>query len=182
MSKKIEDVFISTSVQRVLCFLINYQEKELYDSEIQRAIPSISKASVNNALRHLYSSNLTTRLKKGKISVNKLKDLPELKLFKQMINVIKAKKILLPTFRFIDQAILYGSCAKGENDSTSDMDIFIISDDPIKVRSLLFANKKLQIIIKKKSELIRFRKDNEEFYQEITKGIKIVDKYEKVIC
>ncbi|MFH1222997.1 MAG: nucleotidyltransferase domain-containing protein, partial [Pseudomonadota bacterium] len=76
---------------------------------------------------------------------------------------------------------LYGSCARGDNRTDSDMDVFIVSDSPEKVRKHLSRNKKLQTVIKKRSELLKFRKENSEFYKEVKQGITTISNYEKTL-
>ncbi|MFH1223350.1 MAG: hypothetical protein V1647_03285, partial [Pseudomonadota bacterium] len=83
MSKKIEDIFISTAAQKVLRFLSQNHDSVLYDSEIQRTLSTLSRASVNNSLRDLNKAGVTERVKKGLVSMNRLYDTPEMRIFKQ---------------------------------------------------------------------------------------------------
>ncbi|MFH1452646.1 MAG: nucleotidyltransferase domain-containing protein [Armatimonadota bacterium] len=70
--------------------------------------------------------------------------------------------------------ILYGSCATGKNHSQSDIDIFIITQYPDKAEKIIFKDslrEKIQYVIKTPNELIKTKKNNPVFYEELERGI-----------
>lgn len=172
-----------TAIQKVLLFLAQNPHKEFYDSEIFRRLNNLSKASVNNALRILAERELTERVIRGRVAFNRIKEeLPEIKHLKILANILRVKKIIEPIGDIIKKVVLFGSSSSGENRADSDLDIFIISDRPEMVRRKIIKDDSIQLIIKKSSEMIFFRKKNNVFYEEIQKGIIIMDViYEKNI-
>ena len=178
--RDIQNIFISTAPQKVLEFLVLNSDKEFYDSEIFRELETLSRSAVNKSLRALFSQGLIHRHQKGNITLNKLNTYnPEVKYYKLIVNIKNAKKILEPARGNISKAILFGSCASGENDSRSDIDLFIICDDTKKVKNKIHYSEKLQLIAKENTEAFVFKKENEEFWNQIEKGIVLWDKFEE---
>ena len=70
--------------------------------------------------------------------------------------------------------ILYGSTALGENSQDSDIDLFVLSRDPIKVKEIIYKShfrEKIQYVINTPGEFVKSKKENTIFYKEISKGI-----------
>jgi predicted nucleotidyltransferase len=73
-----------------------------------------------------------------------------------------------------EKIILFGSCSTGDDTAESDIDLFILSHDPTKVKTYL--NKKrtgrtIQAVVANAAELVKLKEHDKAFYQEINKGI-----------
>lgn len=173
----LKSVFFPTAQLKVLFFLCHNPNKEFFDKELFDLIGDVSRASVNNALNTLAGFGLIKRERKGKICLNSINsEKPEIKYFKKLSNIIEAVNILSPAKDLINKAILFGSYSTGENSADSDIDVFIIAKNSNAVKDKIGFHDRLQLIIKKPSEMIKFRNNNEVFEKEIQKGITLWDK------
>lgn len=172
-------IFIMTNAQKVLDFLIKKSNKEYVEKEIQQAV-KISKAGTNLSLRDLIKTKLVKRNIKGKnyfYSLNyqdpvirQLKVLQIVMLLTDLINKIKQKS---------DKIILYGSCSRGENTETSDIDLLVITNNSDEVEKNIPASingKKIQLTIRTPFKYAEMEKTEPYFYKEIERGIVLWEK------
>lgn len=69
---------------------------------------------------------------------------------------------------------LYGSHSRGENDPSSDIDLFILSKDPEATKDAVSSIKsrhKIQAVIKSASELSSFKESEKVFMEEVGRGV-----------
>ncbi len=165
---------ISTNAQKVLNYLIQSPGKQFLANEIEKAT-RISRAGVNFSLRKLAKEKLVLREKKAKIYlysvdynnpvIKQLKVLKTTMLLQPLVNKLKAlsKKI-----------VLFGSCARGENIASSDIDIFILADSSKAIKEKIKKSafrEKLQPIIRNSTQFIKMGKEESVFIEEIEHGI-----------
>ncbi|MBP8717522.1 MAG: nucleotidyltransferase domain-containing protein [Candidatus Atribacteria bacterium] len=165
---------ISTNAQKVLNFLIQSPGKQFLAKEIEKAT-RISRAGVNLSLRKLAKEKLVLREKKAKIYlysvdyhnpvIKQLKVLKTTVLLQPLVNKLKplSKKI-----------VLFGSCARGEDIDSSDIDLFILADSPKAIEEKIEKSdlrKKLQPIIRNSTQFIQMEKEESIFFEEIEHGI-----------
>ncbi len=182
MTKKPGDnVFTATNAQRILSFLAQNPGKELLGSEIQRAT-SISRAGVYIALRELNKHGVVRRTKRGKFMLYAIEhDDATVKQFKILNSVVSLKPLLSALKPLAAQVVLYGSAARGEDTSDSDIDLFILAGDTRAVEDLLSSAKlkrKLQAVVRSPAELAEFRGREKTFMQEVERGITLWQKKE----
>ncbi len=139
---------ISTNAQKVLNFLIQSPGKQFLANEIEKAT-RISRAGVN------YNNPVIKQLKVLKTTM----------LLQPLVNKLKAlsKKI-----------VLFGSCARGENIASSDIDIFILADSSKAIKEKIEKSKlreKLQPIIRNSTQFVKMEKEESVFIEEIEHGI-----------
>ena len=165
---------ISTNAQKVLNYLIQSPGKQFLANEIEKAA-RISRAGVNFSLRKLAKEKLVLREKKAKIYlysvdynnpvIKQLKVLKTTMLLQPLVNKLKAlsKKI-----------VLFGSCARGENIASSDIDIFILADSSKAIKEKIKKSnlrEKLQPIIRNSTQFVKMEKEESVFIEEIEHGI-----------
>lgn len=163
-----------TSHQKVLSFLLNYPSRFYMEKEIARAT-KVSKSAVNEALKELAKDKLILQEKKGRMSFYSV-DLndPVIRRLKSTENVSLLRPLVEQLKKGSQKIILFGSFAEGTNVEDSDIDLFVLSDQPEDVQGIIQKSpltEKIQLVIKKPSEFISLDKKKPLFYQEIERGI-----------
>lgn len=170
----IRDIIYNSSRQKVLYFLLSRPNEKYFDREVAR-LSKVSKAATNFALSDLMKAGLVSREKKGRMyfyhadTHNSL--IRQLKITQNVIIVQPLIDKLKPASLRI---VLYGSSAKGENLKDSDIDLFILSREPQKVKDLIFKSplrEKLQYVVNTPQQLAGLKQDNPVFFKEISSGI-----------
>lgn len=171
---KATDIFGATNSLKVLSYLAQHPDKEFLNSEIQKAI-SASRAGVYFTLRNLVLQRLVSQERRGKFLFYRIvyNDVA-IKQFKILKNVLALRFIISKLKTSVRKIILYGSYSRGENDSTSDIDLFIISKDTQLTKGVISSIKskqKIQAVIKSSSEFASFKESEKVFMQEVERGI-----------
>jgi predicted nucleotidyltransferase len=174
MKNKASEVFTFTSEQKILAFLCENSGEEFTGAQIEKAV-GISRTGIFLAMRQIAQAGLGIKEKKGKLliySVNKSN--PSVKQYKTLL-IIGALEPLINILKKDSKSIvLYGSCARGEYDGSSDVDMFIISHDPETVRAAVDGFKfkrKIQAVIKTPVEVPGFKEKEQVYYGEVSRGI-----------
>lgn len=160
---------------KILSFLSRYPEKIFSEREIQNAIRA-SIGSVNQTLKLLLELDIVTRERKGNVFLYQVNSanflLKYFKIFENLLYIYDFVKEVKP---YASEIVLYGSCAKGENNEDSDIDIFIKTEYKAKVRKIVnkyrIREDKLKAVILDPLEIASSKKSDEVFYNEIRKGI-----------
>ena len=163
-----------TSHQKVLSFLLNHPSRSYMEKEIVKAT-KVSKSAVNEALKELAKDKLVLQEKKGRMSFYSV-DLndPVIRRLKCTENVSLLKPLVEQLKKISQKIILFGSFAEGTNIEESDIDLFVLSNQPDIVQRIIQKSslaEKIQSVIKKPAEFIGFDKKKPLFYQEIERGI-----------
>src|SRR3989338_8861128 len=131
------DIFGATNSLKVLSYLAEHPGKEFLSSQIQKAT-SISRAGVYIALGELARQNLISKAKKGKLLFYSIiYDDSAIKQFKILKNVLALRPLVSKLKGLSKKIILYGSTSRGENDPTSDIDLFILSREPEEAKKVV---------------------------------------------
>jgi predicted nucleotidyltransferase len=174
-----KDFFISTNHQKVMSFLAKYSDAEFHEREIARKV-GISFGSANKVLNELHSAEVLTRHQKGKMLFYSFNaEDPILGAFKILISIAMLRPLVARLKAFASRVILYGSCAKGEDTSRSDVDLFVIAEEPEKAARIIgkfrfsqdFEEIALKPVILSPLELLRSEKFDREFLSLINEGI-----------
>ncbi len=172
--QKTIDVFGATNSLKVLSCLAENPGKEFLCSEIRKAA-SISRAGAYIALGELVKQNLVSKSRKGKILFYSIiYDDSAIKQFKVLKNVLALRPLVTKLKLLSKRIVLYGSTGRGENDPSSDIDLFILSQEPEAVKKTMVSIKtrqKIQSVIKTPSEFASFREKEKTYYAEVDRGI-----------
>ena len=175
------DIFGTTNSLKVLSYLAEHPGKEFLGSEIQKAI-SISRAGVYIACGELIRQNLVSIVKKGnQLFYSIIYDDSAIKQFKILKNVLALRPLVSKLKSLSKKIILYGSTSRGENDPASDIDLFILSQEPEEAKKIIASIKtrqKIQSVIKTPSELADFKGKEKTYYDEVDRGITLWEKKE----
>ena len=175
------DIFGATNSLKVLSYLAEHPGEEFLGSEIQKAV-SISRAGVYIAFGELARQNLISKVKKGnQLFYSIIYDDSAIKQFKVLKNVLALRPLVSKLKSSSIKIILYGSTSRGENDPSSDIDLFILSQEPEEAKKIVAsikARQKIQSVIKTPSELADFKDKEKTYYAEVDRGITLWEKKE----
>ena len=179
MIKNKKDRFSSTVEQKILDFLCKHPHESFYGAEIAlRTL--LSKGGTNQALRKMAEEGLLKTEKKGRMVFYGVDPQSAIvKQFKILKNVDFVDPLIDPLRKLAQTIVLFGSRASGEDSQDSDMDLFIVSRDAEKIKSILLKGAlkdKIQLIVKTPQEYAEFEKKEPVLYGEIKKGIILWEK------
>ena len=176
---KLESFFSNTSQQKLLKFLADFPNKTFFEREISQRT-GISRGATNIALKELAKADLIILEKKGRMSFYSanLRN-PIIREWKVLNNVIRIHSLIKRVAKTSDKIILFGSAADGINIKESDIDLFVLTNFPEKVKEIIYKDKKkIQLIVKKPLEFVEMKSKNPVFYEEILKGVVLWEKVE----
>ena len=94
------------------------------------------------------------------------------------MKVLKTTMLLQPLVNKLKvlskKIVLFGSCARGENIASSDIDIFILADSSKAIEEKIKKSnlrEKLQPIIRNSTQFVKMEKEESVFIEEIERGI-----------
>lgn len=168
------DIFGATNSLKVLSYLAEHPGREFLNSEIQKATLT-SRAGAYFALKELVRQNLVSAERRGRLIFYRIiHDNYVIKQFKILKNVLALRPLVSRLKGSSRKITLYGSHSRGENDLTSDIDLFILSKDPEATKDILSSIKsrqKIQAVIKTASEFASLKETERVFMQEVERGI-----------
>lgn len=172
---EIQNVLTATNPQKVLNFFLNRPGQELIEREVQKTV-KISKSGVNYALRELVKANTLFRNKRGKMYFYSLNY--KNPIIKQL-KVLKTITYIHPGIKKIKELsskiILFGSSARGENVTDSDIDLFVISNSKKegieKEINKLKCKQAIQLVVRTELKHTELKTKDPVFYEQIQQGI-----------
>ncbi|MBE0713966.1 MAG: nucleotidyltransferase domain-containing protein [Candidatus Aminicenantes bacterium] len=168
------DIFLPSNSLRVLAFMGDNPNQEFLGSEIQDAT-SLSRAGVYLALQELVASGLADKKERGRFHLYSVDHAhPLVKQFKVLKNTVLLEPLLCRLRPSSIKVILFGSASRGEDSSSSDVDIFILTRDPETIRELITSfscGRKIQSVVVAPAQSHDFREKNTVFWGEIDRGI-----------
>ncbi len=177
---KLFSFFINTTEQKILNFLAQNLGKSFFDKEVAQKA-KVSRGATNQALRDLAKSGLILTESKGRMNFYRANMAnPVLKAFKILRNAIQLFSLAEKLKKISEKIILFGSASRGENHKDSDIDVFVLTHNPKEVTDAIKKSKLklLQFILKTPTEFVALEKKDAVFYQEITRGLTLWEKYE----
>ena len=168
------NLLYSTSLQKVLYFLLLHPDEKFYDREVSR-LSRVSRAAANYSLRSLTDAGLVEREKRGRMYFYyaDLSD-PVIRQLKITQNILYIKPLADKIKNLSLKIVLYGSCATGTNHAQSDMVLFVLSAEPEKVKKMIYKSSfrgKVQCAINSPQDFAGLKKENPVFCKEVSNGI-----------
>ncbi len=165
---------VSTNAQKVLDFLIQNPGRQFLANEVEKAT-GVSRAGVNFVLRKLAGEKLVLREKKAKIYFYSVgQNNPIIKQLKVLGTIVLLYPLINKLKEHSQKIILFGSCARGENMDSSDIDLFILSNSSIAIKEEIERSrfeKKIQPVIRNSTQFVKMEKEKTIFFEEIQYGI-----------
>jgi predicted nucleotidyltransferase len=180
---EIRDYISSTNQLRVLSFLAKFSDQEFHEREIARRT-GVSYGSANRVLNQIFADGILFRRQAGKMLFYSFNcEDPIAKIFKVFVSVSILRPLVNDLREYAAEIVLYGSCARGEDTSASDMDLFVVSEDREKVLGIIEKHKfrkgfetiKIEPVILSALELLKSEKTDNEFLSLVKEGIVLWD-------
>lgn len=162
---------------KVLSYLSkNKNNENVYGSKIAEEI-GVNQGGTSIALKRFKDMNIVNSENVGKTVVYQTnKDNPLVKAFRVFENILELNDLLERIRPYTRKVILFGSCATGEDDMNSDIDIFIVADEKEKISEEISVTKierKISPIIVTPLELSEMSNKEKVFLTEIERGIEL---------
>ena len=152
-----------------------------YEREIARSI-NVSIGATNQTLKLLLSMGLVTREKKGQLYLYRvIADSPTVREFKKFENIIDLTDLIIRIRDVCRKIVLYGSCATGEDTNESDIDLFVVTENKVKVlndirKETRRLDREIKPVIVRMEEYLAMRSRKEVLLEELNKGIILWEK------
>ncbi len=160
-------------VWQVLHYFFKYPEHVLRGAQVVRALPTISKSAIYNALHGLERIRVVSKATThGGYQLNR--DVVWLRPLMLANNVVALQPLVDRLAAVASKIVLFGSRSTAEYDSASDYDVFIVSSYPDQVRKIVRALRcadHLQLIITLPEEWLGLHEADPELYQSIQQGV-----------
>ena len=170
-----EKVSISPLAQELLLYLARFPGDEFYLRELAEQL-NASVGGCHRALEDLVSKDLVLSRTSGRnryFQVNE--DNPSIAPFKVFMNIQELGEVLKSLCGHARKVVLFGSCSRGDDRMTSDVDLLVITSEVEEVRLILSSTnvngRVIQPIVKTSGEMMRLRDEDQPFSAEIAKGI-----------
>ena len=135
---------------------------------------NLSHGSISAILRQFLALGIVTANTAGRtIMYRATAGHPLLKSFRVFENQLILQPLVLAVKEDCRQIILFGSCATGDDDINSDIDLFILADDPEAVRAKftkIDLDRELRPVIVSPMEMALMETSDKVFLKEIRKG------------
>ena len=158
----------------VLRYLTLSPDREYYLRELAKNV-GCSVGGCHKVLKALYDMGLVLRRKSGRnLYYSANTGNPALRHFKIFGNLLELRGAVDRIKPVSKKIILFGSCATGEDTFQSDIDLFVLSENPIEVRRALKdirTGRPIKAVVLTAGESIKLRERDKAFYREMNKGI-----------
>ncbi len=174
MKNSPQQILFSSVAQKIIYFLASQPDRQFSEKEIATASGS-RKSAANLALRKLAVAGLVQSTKIGRSALHRVAaGHPAIKEMKIMQTILETIPLTDKLAEVSQKIVLFGSSAKGENRSDSDIDIFVLANDVAKVRKIINTSPladRVQAIINRPAEMLAINRNKPLLYQEIDNGI-----------
>jgi len=175
------DVFIKSPEQKILSLFVMNPERSFYGREISKKL-GISLGAVHAALNSLEKHGILDPERVGKTKLYRSRESdPILRTFR-IFNTLLALEPLVEVMKdFSRQVILFGSYATGNFTSSSDLDLFVVSEEKQKILTRINAFERkcgldIRPIIMDQIEWMKLETGSPEFFDELGRGITLWEK------
>jgi len=175
---------LNTVPQRVLALLVRVPDREYYARQIADTLGT-SPAAAIYALKALLDTGAVKRRRTGRMSFySAAAGNPVLFEFKKLVTLLLLEPLVERLRRFSSRIILYGSAARGNDTSASDIDLFIMTRDSERALNLIhsfhfprgFDDIRIQPVVRTPLEILTAGEDEQTFMAEVERGIVLWEK------
>ncbi len=161
---------------RILSFLsLHRKDDAIYGSRVAAEL-RISQGSASEILRKFADVGLVRAEALGRTLIYRVQENhPLLAPFRVVDNIVNLQTLVARLRPLCRKVILFGSCAIGNDDQSSDIDLFVLTDDPEAARYEISrfedgSERELRPVIVSPLEWINMEETDPVFAREIDKG------------
>lgn len=175
--------FFSTNRLKVISFLAKFHDAEFHERDIARRT-GVSYGSANKILNELHAAGVLLRHQKGKMLFYKFNPHdPALRHLKKTLNIELLRPLVATLKETCSRIVLYGSCARGDDTASSDVDLYIITESADKVSRVIrtfrfgrgFDDIEIEPVILSPLDMLKSEKTDPEFLSLVREGIVLWD-------
>lgn len=164
--------------KKIIDLLADYPNRQFFGKEISDKL-KISLGGTHNSLKELLKEKTILREQKGNMKFFQINlHNPMVRQLRTTSVIEKLSKIIKKIEKQTKEIILFGSVSRGEQSARSDLDLFVLTNNPRKVREIIKEEQKklpISAIIKTPNEWGEMEIKEPEFYLEVKKGIKLYE-------
>ncbi|MGE5472607.1 MAG: nucleotidyltransferase domain-containing protein [Ignavibacteriales bacterium] len=162
--------------------VLSYLSKNVFKDNISLNVAnelSLSAGSVHTILKQFETLGLVAARRLGKSVIYSVdKENPIIKSFRVFDNLLDVKELVEQLKPHSRKIILFGSCARGEDNAESDIDLLVLADETekdtvMKIVSEYKLEREIKPVIFDIIEFMEMEKNDAVFYKEIMKGIQM---------
>lgn len=173
--KNIQKTWYQHNPLAIMSYLSLYGGRDgLYGAKLAENL-GLSQGSISMILRKLAASGIVHANPIGRtVSYSVSSDHPLLKALRIFENQLILEPLIATLKEKARQIILFGSCARGEDTIDSDIDLFILADEPDLIREKTRSydsERKLNLVIVDPMEMTLMEETDKVFLAEIRRGI-----------
>lgn len=159
-----------TSQERVFALLLDEAGSELTEAQVREML-DVPKSTVHLALTSLVGDQLVAARNVGRTKLYwvEMGD-PLIKTLKMAQAIRRVRAAIAPVLDLLDLTVLYGSAARGENRSGSDVDVLVVSNNPDAVTRELAQHQWLQPVVMTSDSHMQLIAEGSTFASEVARG------------
>lgn len=177
-STMLPEVLFKNRSYNILSFFSLHPHQAYYDKEISEKT-GVSRGATNQVLNNLLQNKLVSRERRGKMWFYSLSNQPLIRYFRVFENLVKLTELVNRLSPLVKRIILFGSVANGTDTHESDIDLFVMTDEP-EVISKEIRNFKIDRVIKPviqtPLEYATSKDRDKVFYNEVAQGIVLFER------
>ncbi len=159
----------------ILKFLGRRYHEDYHTRELVRQL-GISLGTASKSLKILTEEDLLIKRERGRLSIYQANmENPILRELKILFTLFDLEVMIKELKKDSSRIMLYGSCATGEDTFESDIDLFVLTDNPRHVNEITTKYQKeisrqISPVIVTENEFRQIKREDQPFYNQIMKG------------
>ncbi len=169
---------ITTNNKKIINLLADYPNQSFFTKEISDKL-KISLGGAHNSLKELAKEKIVFMEQRGNMKFFQINFHNSLvKQLRSAFAVEKLSKVISKIEKDSKEIILFGSASRGEQSAESDLDLFVLTNNPQKIKEIMEKEQgklPIKMIIKTPNEWGEIEIREPEFYLEVKKGVKLYE-------
>lgn len=169
---------ITANNKKIINLLADYPNQSFFTKEISEKL-KISLGGAHNSLKELSEEKIISVEQRGNMKFFQINfHNPILKQLRSAFAVEKLSKVIKKIKENSKEVILFGSASRGEQSAESDLDLFVLTDNPQEIKEMIKKKRgklPIKMTVKTPNEWGEMEIKEPEFYLEVKKGIKLYE-------
>ncbi len=172
------ELLLQPRAYRILSYLSLHSDIPAYDKEISEKT-GVSRGATNQILHDFLDNDLVTRERRGRMWFYQVRPHALVRAFRVFENLIQLSGLVRELEHSAKRVILYGSAAEGTDTASSDIDLFVLTDDPEAASKAIrgFASDRpINPVIQTLDEYAAARHTDATYVAEVKRGLTLLEK------